>query len=73
MTELSFTSRICGEYLDHEKWAPFFSKANELEATILLHPMSPFGVEKMQEYGLAPLVGFVFDTTELTKIIFLFV
>jgi aminocarboxymuconate-semialdehyde decarboxylase len=29
----------------------------------LIHPMTPAGVEAMYEYGLAPLVGFVFDTT----------
>ncbi|MBS4026716.1 MAG: amidohydrolase [Clostridia bacterium] len=63
MNGIVIGTNICGEYLDAEKWAPFFTKANELRATILLHPMSPFGVDTMQQYGLAPLVGFVFDTT----------
>jgi len=63
MNGIVIGTNICGEFLDSDKWAPFFERADQLEAAILLHPMSPIGVEHMQQYGLAPLVGFVFDTT----------
>lgn len=63
MNGIVIGTNICGEFLDSAKWDPFFARANELKAAILLHPMSPIAVDKMQQYGLAPLVGFVFDTT----------
>ncbi len=63
MNGLVLGTNVLGEYLDAPKFSPFFEHANKLGATILLHPMSPPGVEQMDDFGLAPLVGFVFDTT----------
>jgi len=63
MNGLILGTNILGKYLDEASFAPFFERADQLNATILLHPMSPVGVEHMNDYGLAPLVGFVFDTT----------
>jgi len=63
MNGLILGTNILGEDLDTSSFAPFFEQADHLGATILLHPMSPRGVEQMNDFGLAPLVGFVFDTT----------
>jgi len=54
---------INGRPLDSPEFRPFFKRANELDATIFLHPMTPPAVERLNEYSLAPLVGFIFDTT----------
>ena len=38
---------------------------------VLLHPMTPWGVEQMGDLGLAPLTGFMFDTTlTATRMVF---
>lgn len=42
---------------------PLWKTADELGATIYIHPTDPAGVESMLEYWLMPLVGFLFDTT----------
>lgn len=63
MNGIVLGTNILSEYLDAPQFAPFFEAADKLGATILLHPMVPPGVEKMNDFGLAPLVGFVFDTT----------
>src|SRR5262249_40783454 len=49
--------------LADERFAPLWSKADELGAVIYIHPTDPAGVEAMLEYWLMPLVGFLMDTT----------
>jgi len=56
-------SNINDRPLNSEEFRPFFEEVDRLGLAVLIHPMSPAGVELMGEYGLAPLVGFVFDTT----------
>lgn len=64
-------TNIAGKPLDSPEFMPFYAEVNRLRSTIFLHPMPPVGVEVMGEYGLAPLVGFVFDTTlAVTRMIF---
>ncbi len=63
MNGIVLGTNIDGRYLDDPEFQPFFERANELKTTIFLHPMSPIAVEHMQKYSLAPLVGFIFDTT----------
>ncbi len=54
---------VDGRPLDDPAFLPFFEAADARGATILIHPMVPVGVEAMGDYALAPLVGFMFDTT----------
>jgi aminocarboxymuconate-semialdehyde decarboxylase len=57
--------------LDDERFAPLWSKADELGAVIYIHPTDPLGVEAMLEYWLMPLVGFLMDTTlAASKLVF---
>lgn len=56
-------TNILGKYLDDARLTNFFSLAAERDVPIFIHPMSPWGRELMGDLGLAPLVGFVFDTT----------
>jgi aminocarboxymuconate-semialdehyde decarboxylase len=63
MNGLIIGSNINGVPLNSQQYRPFFEEVDRLGLTVLIHPMSPAGVELMGEYGLAPLIGFVFDTT----------
>jgi aminocarboxymuconate-semialdehyde decarboxylase len=63
MNGLILGSNINGRPLNSEEFRPFFEEVDRLGLAVLIHPMSPAGVEQMGEYGLAPLIGFVFDTT----------
>jgi aminocarboxymuconate-semialdehyde decarboxylase len=56
-------SNINGKPLNAPEFQPFFEEVDRLGLTVLIHPMTPAGVEVIYEYGMAPLVGFVFDTT----------
>jgi aminocarboxymuconate-semialdehyde decarboxylase len=71
MNGLILGSNINGEPLNAPGFQPFFEEVDRLGLTVLIHPMTPAGVEKMYEYGLAPIVGFVFDTTmALTRMVY---
>lgn len=63
MNGLILGSNINGKPLNSQEFRPFFEEVDRLGLAVLIHPMSPAGVEQMGEYGLAPLIGFVFDTT----------
>lgn len=63
MNGLIIGSNINGKPLNAPEFQPFFEEVDRLALAVLIHPMTPAGVETMYEYGLAPLVGFVFDTT----------
>jgi aminocarboxymuconate-semialdehyde decarboxylase len=63
MNGLIIGSNINGQPLNSRQLRPFFEEVDRLGLPVLIHPMSPAGVEHMGEYGLAPLIGFVFDTT----------
>ena len=55
-------SNINGKPLNSPEYEQFWATASDLEIPVLLHPMPPLGGEMMKEYGLAPLVGFIFDS-----------
>ena len=64
-------SNINGVGLDDERFWPIYEIANDRGAVLMIHPMSPVGVEAMTEYWLMPLNGFLFDTTlAASKIVF---
>ncbi len=59
---LLFTT-INGAAIDTPRFWPLYEKAAELDAVLFLHPASPPHVGHMKDYRLAPLVGFLHETT----------
>ncbi len=56
-------ANIDGRPIDDPAFAPFYEVLNQRKSTMLVHPMVPAGIEVMNQYALAPLVGFMMDTT----------
>lgn len=56
-------TNIAGERLDHPRFRSFFAEVARRNVPVMLHPMAPWGAEQMADLGLAPLVGFIFETT----------
>jgi aminocarboxymuconate-semialdehyde decarboxylase len=54
-------SNIDGNPLDRPDFRPFFSRVAELDIPILIHPMTPAGNDSMNDYRLAPMIGFEMD------------
>jgi len=54
-------SNIDGNPLDSPEFRPFFSRVAELDIPILIHPMTPAGNDMMNDYRLAPMIGFEMD------------
>ena len=54
-------SNIDGRPLDHREFRSFFAQVAELDIPILVHPMTPPGNEAMNDYRLAPMIGFEMD------------
>ena len=64
-------ANIDGEPIDDPRFDPFYEEANRRGAVMMIHPMLPAGIEAMNQYALAPLVGFMFDTTlAVSRLIF---
>jgi aminocarboxymuconate-semialdehyde decarboxylase len=64
-------ANIDGTPIDDPRFDPFYEEANRLGTTMFIHPMAPAGIEVMNQYALAPLVGFMFDTTlAVSRLIF---
>lgn len=64
-------TNVNGGPLDALELWPLYEKAVELDVPLFLHPTSPVGVEGMEAYRLAPLVGFPLDTTlAITRLVF---
>jgi aminocarboxymuconate-semialdehyde decarboxylase len=76
MTELGLPGAMVFSNVNHvaladERYAPLWTKANDLGAVIYIHPTHPAGVEAMLDYWLMPLVGFLMDTTlAASKLVF---
>lgn len=47
--------------MDSLEFRPFFSRVDELNIPILIHPMTPAGNDSMNDYRLAPMIGFEMD------------
>jgi aminocarboxymuconate-semialdehyde decarboxylase len=56
-------SNVNGVALSDQRYWPLYEIANDLGAVLYIHPEHPINVEMMKEYGLMPLVGFLYDTT----------
>jgi aminocarboxymuconate-semialdehyde decarboxylase len=64
-------ANIDGTPIDDPRFDPFYEEANRRGAVMFIHPMVPAGIEAMNQYALAPLVGFMFDTTlAVSRLIF---
>lgn len=56
-------SNINGRYLDRREYAPIFQAAADLDVPLFIHPANPPGRERMKDYELAVVSGYLFDTT----------
>jgi aminocarboxymuconate-semialdehyde decarboxylase len=56
-------SNVKGRYLDSEEFAPIFEAAAELDVPLMVHPSNPPARERMGDYELAVVSGYLFDTT----------
>jgi aminocarboxymuconate-semialdehyde decarboxylase len=56
-------SNVKGRYLDSEEFTPIFKAAVELGAPLFVHPSNPPARERMANYELAVVAGYLFDTT----------
>jgi aminocarboxymuconate-semialdehyde decarboxylase len=56
-------SNVKGRYLDSEEFASIFEAAAELDVPLMVHPSNPPGRERMGDYELAVVSGYLFDTT----------
>lgn len=56
-------SNIHGIQLDDPRLAPFFARAEALDAPIFIHPINPAGHGNIHDYRLDLAVAFPFDTT----------
>ena len=64
-------TNIAGQPLNAPRFEPVYEELNRLKVPVFLHPMPPLGAEQMTEFGLAPLVGFIFETTlAVTRMVF---
>jgi aminocarboxymuconate-semialdehyde decarboxylase len=56
-------SNVNGRYLDSPELSPVFDTAIELDVPLLVHPSNPPGRERMADYQLAVVAGYLLDTT----------
>jgi aminocarboxymuconate-semialdehyde decarboxylase len=56
-------SNVNGEYFNSDSFDPFWRKAEELDALIVMHPEDVAGSEKMSPYGLRLICGNPADST----------
>jgi aminocarboxymuconate-semialdehyde decarboxylase len=56
-------SNVNGAGLNEPQFWPIYELANDLAATLYIHPTHPVGVEAMTDFWLMPLIGFPMDTT----------
>lgn len=56
-------SNVKGRYLDSETFAPIFKEATSLDVPLIVHPSNPPARERMTNYELAVVSGYLFDTT----------
>lgn len=56
-------SNVRGIYLNDERFSPICQAALDLDAPLFIHPADPFGKERMREYELTVVAGYLFDNT----------
>ena len=61
MKGICIGSNIDGLFIDNKSFWPFFSEVEKLNIPIFIHPMTPPGNEAMNDYRLAPMIGYEMD------------
>jgi aminocarboxymuconate-semialdehyde decarboxylase len=56
-------SNVNGRYLDQPQFRAVFDAAVELDVPLFVHPSNPPGRDRMPDYELAVVSGYLFDTT----------
>jgi aminocarboxymuconate-semialdehyde decarboxylase len=56
-------SNVQGVYLHDPQFKPVFQAALDLDVPLFLHPADPAGKERMREYELVVVAGYLFDST----------
>jgi len=54
-------SNIDGLFIDDERFWAFFAEVEKMQIPIFIHPMTPPGNEAMNDYRLAPMIGYEMD------------
>jgi len=63
MSGVTIASNVVGKYYDSKDFDPFWAKAQELDALMIMHPEWVAGDEKMEGFGLRTVCGNPADTT----------
>jgi aminocarboxymuconate-semialdehyde decarboxylase len=61
MKGVSIGANIDGLFIDDERFWPFYAEVETLGIPILVHPRTPPGNEAMNDYRLAPMIGYEMD------------
>jgi aminocarboxymuconate-semialdehyde decarboxylase len=56
-------SNVRGVYLDDERFTPIFQAAVDLGVPLFVHPADPLGKDRMRDYELTIVAGYLFDST----------
>jgi len=56
-------SNVQGIYLNDPQFEPVFRAARELDVPLFVHPADPAGKERMRDYELMVVAGYLFDST----------
>jgi aminocarboxymuconate-semialdehyde decarboxylase len=56
-------SNVRGAYLHEAQFEPIFAAATELNVPLFVHPADPLGRERMREFELTVVAGYLFDNT----------
>ncbi len=56
-------SNVRGVYLNDPVFEPVFKAATELDVPLFVHPADPLGKERMKDYELTIIAGYLFDNT----------
>jgi aminocarboxymuconate-semialdehyde decarboxylase len=64
-------SHVNGVSLDDPRFFPLWELLEDLRVPVFIHPTSPHSLARIEEYRLAAIVGFLFDTTvAVSRLIF---
>jgi aminocarboxymuconate-semialdehyde decarboxylase len=63
---ISINTSVNGEDYDHPKFRPLFARAQELDATVILHPNGFTGGARFTDYYMINVVGNPLDSTVAT-------
>jgi aminocarboxymuconate-semialdehyde decarboxylase len=56
-------SNVRGAYLDDVQFEPVFQAAADLGVPLFVHPADPLGKDRMRDYELTIVAGYLFDST----------